>query len=130
VRFLADSNIVAQAVRAMRSAGYDVVCLGEQAADPGDQALLAEAVAKGRIILTEPPTLPSPASGRGKGGGVLVYRDRQPHCGVLLLDDFGNAAAESGLILATLSPHSDRLVARAFLRAGETGIREERGVSA
>ena len=79
----------------------------------------AEAVAEGRIILTKDQDI-----------GVLVYRDRQPHCGVLLLDDLGNAAAESGLILATLSSHSDRLVARAFLRAGETGIREARGVSA
>ena len=40
MRFLADSNIVAQAVHAMRAAGHDVVYLGERTADPGDQALL------------------------------------------------------------------------------------------
>jgi len=91
VRFLADSNIVAQAVHAMRAAGHDVVYLGERPADPGDQALLAEAVAERRIILTKDHDI-----------GVLVDRDRQPHCGVLLLDDLGDAAAESGLILATL----------------------------
>jgi len=100
VRFLADSNIVAQAVHAIRAAGHDVVYLGEREADPGDRALLAEAVAERRIILTKDHDI-----------GVLVHRDLQPHCGVLLLDDLGDAAAESGLILATLSSHGDRLVA-------------------
>jgi hypothetical protein len=36
VRFLADSNIVARAVRALRATGHDVVYVGERAADPGD----------------------------------------------------------------------------------------------
>jgi predicted nuclease of predicted toxin-antitoxin system len=53
VRVLADSNIVAQAVRAMRDAGNDVVYVGEREADPGDEALLAEAVAEGRTFLTK-----------------------------------------------------------------------------
>jgi predicted nuclease of predicted toxin-antitoxin system len=85
VPLLADSNIVAQAVEALRAAGHDVVYLGEQTADPGDQALLAEAVAEGRIVLTKDHDI-----------GVLVHRDRQPHCGVLLLDDLGDPAAECG----------------------------------
>jgi hypothetical protein len=50
VRLLADSNIVAQAVEALRAAGHDVVYLGERTADPGDQVLLAEAVAEGGRI--------------------------------------------------------------------------------
>jgi hypothetical protein len=96
VRLIADANIVAQAVHAMRAAG--------------------------------PPTLPSPARGGGEGGGVLVHRDLQPHCGVLQLDDLGDAGAESRLILATLSSHGDRLAARAFLRAGDAGS-ASRGVN-
>ena len=116
MRLLAASNIVAQAVQAMRATGYDVVYLGERTADPGDDALLAEAVAEGRIILTKDHDI-----------GVLIHRDLQPHRGVLLLDDLGDAAAETGLILAALSSHRDRLEARAFLRAGEAGIRESRG---
>lgn len=70
MRLLADFNIVAQAVHAMRAAGHDAVYLGERTADPGDRAPLAEAVAEGRIVVT-----------------VLVHGDLQPHCGVLLLDD-------------------------------------------
>ena len=112
MRFLADSNIVAQAVHAMRAAGHDVVYLGERNGRSGRSGS-AEAVAEGRVVLTKDHDI-----------GVLVHRDRQPHCGVLLLDDLGDAAAESGLILGALSSHHDRLVARAFLRAGEGRIRE------
>ena len=54
------------------------------------RALLAEAVAEGRIVVTKDHDI-----------GVLIRRDLQPHCGVLLLDDLGDAAAETDLILAT-----------------------------
>ena len=87
MRLLADSNIVVQAVHAMRAAGHDAVYLGERTADPGDRAPLAEAVAEGRIVVTKDHDI-----------GVLVRRDLQPHCGVLLLDDLGDAAAETDLI--------------------------------
>jgi Mut7-C RNAse domain len=69
VRFLVDSNIVAQA---MRAAGYDVAYLGERAADPGDRALLAEAVAEGRIILTKLPHPPSPEGRVGVSWSIVI----------------------------------------------------------
>lgn len=116
MRLLADSNIVAQAVRTRRTAGHDVVYIGERTVDPDDRALLAEAAAEARIILTKDHDI-----------GALVHRDLLPHCGVLLLDDLGDHAAESRLIMAALSSHRDRLAARAFLRAGEAGIRESLG---
>jgi len=100
----------------MRDAGHDVVYVGERMVDPGDEALLAEAAAERRIFLTKDHDI-----------GVLVHRDLHAHCGVLLLDDLGDAGAESSLILAVLSSHFDRLAARAFLRAGEGGIRESQG---
>ncbi len=100
----------------MRAAGHDVVYVGDRNPDPGDRALLAEAVAEGRILLTKDHDI-----------GALVHRDQQPHSGVLLVDDLGDPAAESGLILAALSSHRDRLTARAFLRLSVTGIRESQG---
>jgi predicted nuclease of predicted toxin-antitoxin system len=115
LRVLADSNIVAPAVRAMRGADHDVVYVGERATDPGDEALLAEAVAEGRIFLTKDHDI-----------GTLVHRDLRPHRGVLLLDDLGDASAETELILAALSTHHDQLAAFAFLRVGSTGVRESR----
>ena len=116
MRLLADSNIVVQAVRALRTAGHDVAYAAERASDPGDQALLAEAVGEERVFLTKDHDI-----------GALVHRDMQPHWGVVLLDDLGDAAAETHLILGALSSHRDRLTARAFLRAGEAGVREKAG---
>ena len=115
MRILADSNIVAQAVHAMRAVGYDVLYVGERPVDPGDAALLAEAAAEGRVFLTKDRDI-----------GELVHRHALPHRGVLLVDDLGDATAESALILAALSSHCDRLAASAFLRAGAVGIREAR----
>ncbi|HTV29408.1 MAG TPA: DUF5615 family PIN-like protein [Xanthobacteraceae bacterium] len=118
MRVLADSNIVTQAVRAMRDAGHDVAYAGERAADPGDEALLAEAAAKGRIFITKDHDI-----------GTLVHRDRQPHAGVLLLDDLGDVAAETLLILSALSAHRAQLERGEFLRADAAGVRPSRDQS-
>ncbi len=116
MRILADTNIVAEAVRAMPDAGHDVTYTAERTADPGDEALLAEAAAEERTFVTKDHDI-----------GALVHRDSRQHHGVLLLDDLGDAAAESALILAVLSSHHDQLASRAFLRVGAAGIRESRG---
>jgi predicted nuclease of predicted toxin-antitoxin system len=115
VRFLADTNIVAEAVRALRSDGHDVIHAAEREVDPGDEALLAEAMTGGRILLTKDHDF-----------GALVHRDRHQHAGVLVLDDLGNADAETAMILATLTNHGDRLELGAFMRVSVDGVREAR----
>jgi len=102
----------------MRDAGHDVAYAGERAADPGDEALLAEAAAKGRIFITKDHDI-----------GTLVHRDRQPHAGVLLLDDLGDVAAETLLILSALSAHRAQLERGEFLRADAAGVRPSRDQS-
>lgn len=109
MRLFADTNIVAPAVRALREAGHDVIYSAERPTDPGDEALLAEAAADGRVFLTKDHDI-----------GALVHRDGQPHAGVLLLDDLGSAADETKLIVDTLNRVGVRLAAGAFLRAGPT----------
>src|SRR5208337_166176 len=99
----------------MRDAGHDVVYVGERVADPGDEALLAEAVAEGRTFLTKDHDI-----------GALVHRDSGPHHGVLLLDDLGDALAQAALILAALTSHGDQLARSAFSRASLEGARESR----
>ncbi len=113
MRILADTNIVAPAVRALRDAGHDVVYAAERASDPGDAVLLAEAANARRVFLTKDRDI-----------GALVHRDQLPHSGVLLLDDLGDAGAEARLIVAALASSSDQLAAGGFLRAGRNGIRE------
>jgi predicted nuclease of predicted toxin-antitoxin system len=106
VRIFADTNIVAAAVRALRDLGHDVVYSAERPVDPGDEALLAEALAAGRVFVTKDHDI-----------GALVHRDARAHAGVLLLDDLGDAMAETELILLTLDQHGLRLAEKAFLRA-------------
>jgi predicted nuclease of predicted toxin-antitoxin system len=113
VRVLADTNIVSQVVRSLRDGGNDVVYAAEFPRDPGDEALLAQAVKENRIFLTKDHDI-----------GALVYRDMRAHCGVLLVDDLGSAAGESGVILAAFESHEEMLVGGAFLRAGLGGVRE------
>jgi predicted nuclease of predicted toxin-antitoxin system len=116
VRLLADTNIVAQAVRALRAAGHDVLYAGERASDPGDAALLAEAAAEQRVFLTKDHDI-----------GVLVHRDRAAHRGVVLLSDLGDPAAETRLVLRGLAECADALAAFAFVRIGPDGIRQAGG---
>ena len=67
-------------------------------------ALLAEAAADERIFVTKDHDI-----------GALVHRDSLPRHGVLLVDDPGNAAAETELILAALSsPKREAHVRRRF----------------
>jgi predicted nuclease of predicted toxin-antitoxin system len=113
VRILADTNIVAQAVEALRHDGHAVVHAAERPIDPGDVALLAEAVRENRVFLTKDHDI-----------GALVYRDLRPHLGVLLVDDPGAPAAESPLVLAVLSSHGELPSKGAFPRAGTGGVRE------
>jgi predicted nuclease of predicted toxin-antitoxin system len=97
----------------MREAGLDVVYSGERAVDPGDEALLAEAAAAGRVFLTKDHDI-----------GALVHVSSMRHAGVLLIDDLGNAGAETVLILSVLATHGDPLASSAFLRATVSGVRK------
>lgn len=112
MRLFADTNIVALAVRALRAAGHDVVYSAERPTDPGDAALLAEATSEARIFITKDHDI-----------GALVHRNGQAHAGVLLLDDLGNAQAETDMILAAITDHWTELEACQFLRCHEDGVR-------
>jgi hypothetical protein len=37
--------------------------------------------------------------------GTLIHRDRQPHSGMLLVDDLGDAGAETRMILSAIASH-------------------------
>ena len=106
MRLFADTNIVALAVRALRDAGHDVIYSAERPVDPGDDALLAEALAGARIFLTKDHDI-----------GALVHRDGRRHAGVLLLDDLGDAAAETQMIMLALERDGAKLAAGAFVRS-------------
>jgi predicted nuclease of predicted toxin-antitoxin system len=110
VRLLADTNIVAPAVRALRQDGHDVIYSAERNIDPGDAALLAEANDDRRIFLTKDHDI-----------GALVFRDGAQHAGVLLIDDLASVVEETRLLRHCLQSHASELAAGAFVRANADG---------
>jgi predicted nuclease of predicted toxin-antitoxin system len=74
VKFLVDESTGAQVAAALQAAGYDAVYVGRMMPGAKDKAILAQAHAEGRILVTN-----------DKDFGERVYRSREPHAGVILL---------------------------------------------
>jgi len=74
MRFLADENCDFAVVRALRSAGHDVLAVGESQQRSVDRQLMEMAYAESRILLTE-----------DKDFGWLVFAGRLDNPGVVLI---------------------------------------------
>ena len=74
MRFLADESCDFSVVRALRSAGHDVLAVAELAGGSDDAAVMDMAVRDSRILLTE-----------DKDFGQLVYAHAQQSSGVILI---------------------------------------------
>jgi predicted nuclease of predicted toxin-antitoxin system len=72
MQFLIDACVAGAVVQALRNAGFDVEWVAEWESDPGDRAILRHAHKTARIFIT-----------RDKDFGALIFRDKQPHSGIL-----------------------------------------------
>ena len=52
MRFLADENVMAETIAALRQLGHDVLAVVEQMKSASDPVVLDSAIADGRILLT------------------------------------------------------------------------------
>ena len=73
-RFLADESCDFAVVRALRRAGFDVLCISESSPRTEDSEVIRLALHEGRILLTE-----------DKDFGRLVYSHGQDTLGVIFL---------------------------------------------
>lgn len=80
--------------------------------DPGDAALLNEALSSGRVLIMKDHDI-----------GALVFNEGAPHAGVLLIDDLGSASEETVLLRSALAQAQANLDQGAFVRAGASGVR-------
>lgn len=87
--FLADESVDRPIVARLRADGHVVAAIAEDAPSLPDDAVLARAVAAGVVLLTS-----------DKDFGDLVYRDRLPHAGILLMRLFGLSEQEQCDVVA------------------------------
>ena len=74
MRFLADESCAFAVVRALRAAGFDVLCISESTPRAGDSEVIGLALREESILLTE-----------DKDFGRLVYSHGQETLGVIFL---------------------------------------------
>lgn len=80
MRFLADESCDFSVVRALRTAGHDVLAVAEFSAGLEDVLILESALREHRVVLTE-----------DKDFGQLVYANAQPSNGVIFIRYPANA---------------------------------------
>jgi predicted nuclease of predicted toxin-antitoxin system len=108
VRLVADESVEEPTVSALRTAGHTVLFIAETSPGIQDSSVLAIAVREGALLLTA-----------DKDFGELVFRNREPHCGVLLIrspeDDPHENAANT---LAAIQQHGLELMDRFSVLSG------------
>ncbi len=99
MKVVADENIDKEIVDRLRADGHDVLYVAE--AEPGidDRAVLDQSLQSDRVLLTA-----------DKDFGDLVFRQRLPHSGVLLvrLEGIG-PEMKAALVAATFDGHGEEL---------------------
>lgn len=117
MKLYADEGIDRQIVDALRGAGFDVAYAAESDPSVADDALLAKAVAEGRLLVTS-----------DKDFGELVFRLGKINDGVVLIRLSGlSTELKARLVVEAISTRSGEL-ARAFsvLSPGMLRIRPPR----
>jgi predicted nuclease of predicted toxin-antitoxin system len=93
----------------LRAAGHDVIWAGHWPEDPGDEAILARALAEGRVLVT-----------LDKDFGELAIVRGQPHGGILRLANF-SARRQAETCLRVIGIHAEELEGGALITV-EPGV--------
>ena len=118
MRLLVDACVAGSVVDTLRKAGFDVQSVLEWGQDPGDRVILQRAYRAGQVLIT-----------RDKDFGELIFRDKEPHNGLLRLAGKMSYAEQIARILAALANHSADLEHRAVVTVDIDSIRVSPGVS-
>jgi predicted nuclease of predicted toxin-antitoxin system len=112
MRLLADENISPDLVSWLRDAGHDVVAVREVARGEPDPRVLELAEDEGRILLTE-----------DKDFGDLVFRERLPATGIILLRFHTRTYTEYLQLFESFWPDIDRQASGCFIVATNEALR-------
>lgn len=95
----------------LRREGHDVDWVGDWSADPGDERLLATALARGQILVT-----------LDKDFGELAVVYRHSHCGIVRLVNL-SARSQGRICAAVLRLYGDELARGAIVTAEAERVR-------
>lgn len=114
MRFLADESCDFAVVRALRSAGFDVLAVAEIVPRALDEEVIERAVHEDRVVLTE-----------DKDFGQLIYGSGRPSTGVILIRFPGRARGDvAGTTLRVVEEQGARLAgAFTIVQPGRLRIR-------
>jgi predicted nuclease of predicted toxin-antitoxin system len=99
MRFLVDECTGPAVAQWLRGQAHDACCVYEVARGASDAVLLAQAVAEDRILVTNDSDF-----------GEMVFRERRPHCGIVLLrlqDE--RSSAKIAALQRLLAQYADQL---------------------
>ena len=99
LKFIVDECTGLSVVSFLRQQGYDTLSVAETMPQAIDSEVLERAVIQSRIVVTN-----------DKDFGDMVFRDRLPHCGIILLrlpDDL--AVTKVRVLSAVIREHTDKL---------------------
>jgi predicted nuclease of predicted toxin-antitoxin system len=112
MRFLVDECVGPVVASWLRQEQHDVFSVYEEARGMDDDAILQKAVAENRVLLT-----------LDKDFGEMVFREQQPHQGIVLLRLSNSRAAHRlAVVKKLLQTHSDQLEGH-FVVVTETQVR-------
>lgn len=113
-RYLADENIPAPTILAVRAAGFDVVAISETAAGSPDDRVLTIARDQGRILLTFDLDM-----------GELIFERRLPApTGVLLIRDIPRGLSHTTSLVVGLLQRQDLVFDHNFTVVTRERIRQ------
>lgn len=111
MKLLLDSCVWGGAVDRLRAVGHDVVWSGNWPVDPGDEEILARALAEERVLVT-----------LDKDFGELAIVRELPHAGILRLVGL-SAVQQANVALKVLDSHGADLAGGAIITAEASRLR-------
>jgi predicted nuclease of predicted toxin-antitoxin system len=108
---LLDSSIWGPTAARLRAAGHDVSYVGDREADPGDSAILGEALRERRILVT-----------LDKDFGEMAVRLGRLHAGIIRLERM-RVAEQADVCLRVLERFASELLSGAIITARRNRVR-------
>jgi predicted nuclease of predicted toxin-antitoxin system len=112
MRFLVDECTGTRVAEWLRSEGHEVFSVYDEARGASDAQIIAQANAEDRILITN-----------DRDFGIKVFRDHEPHCGVVFLRLNDERSSNKILVLRHLLENYHDAIADRFVVVTDSKVR-------